>query len=45
MELYLYKMTIAANQSIFKLDSPDFAWKKILVIPTDDDNENDDVRR
>ena len=32
---------MAVTQSIFKLEPPDFAWKQIQIISTDDNDDND----
>ena len=42
--MMMIKMIISANQSIFKLGRPDFAWKQIQIISNiyDDDNDDDD---
>ena len=33
---------MAVTQSIFKLEPPDFAWKQIQIISTDDNDDDDD---
>ena len=40
MMMKMMKKIIALTQSIFKLGPPDFSWKQIQIVPTDDDDNN-----
>ena len=39
---FMMMKKMAFNQQIFKQGDPDFEWKKIWIIPTDDENDHGD---